>query len=381
MGPGGLVPAMEHDTKRKNGRKVAEPPAPRLNGYTPAQARAVIKAAGLNYVSPDALTIVRKRTGTGFTYAAKSGKTIPPGPVRQRLKSLAVPPAYQDVRYAEDPRAHIQAIGRDDAGRLQYRYHADWEHVRETVKAEHLVKLAQSMPRIRRRVARELAAGTPTREFALAAVIELVGCSAIRAGDEAYARQRGTRGATTLRKSHVTIAGDRITLVFPAKSGQKVTRTVRAPRLTRALRVLRDLPGRRLFQYRDEDGTVRRVRREQVNAFLQELAGTTISLKDFRTLTACAAVMQALARTEPAPSERKRRKQVLEAVRLAAEELANTPAICRKSYVHETVVSAFERGALLRYSEQLRRCRTLTGRERVLAAVISKAETLKPHAA
>jgi DNA topoisomerase I len=365
---------MGRKTKTNHRRSEPDQPTPRLNGYTPEQAEAVIEAAGLNYVSPDALTIQRRRTGAGFTFVDKTGKTIPPGSVRQRLKSLAVPPAYQDVFYAEDPRAHLQAIGRDEAGRLQYRYHPDWERVRETVKAEHLVKLAKALPRIRRRVARELAAKEPTRAFALAAVIELVGRSAIRAGGQAYAKQRGTRGAATLRKTHVTIDGDRITLCFPAKSGQKVTRTIRAPKLARALGVMRELSGKRLFQYRDEDGTIRQVRRRQVNAFLQELAGVDISLKDFRTLIACAAVMQALARTEPAPSERKRRKQVLDAVRLAAEELANTPAICRKSYVHDTVVSAFEQGALLRYSKQLRRCRTLTGRERVLAAVIAKAE-------
>lgn len=365
-------------SKTKSARTSPDAPAPRLNGYSPAEAAALIGAAGLHYVTTEALTIQRRRTGTGFSYVRPDGKTIPPGPVRQRLKSLAVPPAYQDVFYAEDPRAHIQAIGRDEAGRLQYRYHPDWERVRETVKAEHLLKLAQSLPRIRRRIARELAAMAPTRAFALAAVIELVGRSAIRAGGEAYAKQRGTRGAATLRKSHVVVEGDRITLSFPAKSGQKVTRMVRCARLVRAIEVLRRLPGKRLFQYRDDSGIIRQVRRRQVNAFLQELAGANISLKDFRTLIACAAVMQALAAAQPAESERRRRKQVLDAVRLAAQELANTPAICRKSYVHETVVSAFEQGALQRYADKLKRCRSLSTRERVLAAIISNAQ---PHAA
>jgi DNA topoisomerase-1 len=285
--------------KTKRARS-APSPTPRLNGYSPAEAEALIEAAGLRYVTTDALTIQRRRSGTGFSYVDRDGKTIPPGPVRQRLKRLAVPPAYQDVFYAEDPRAHIQAIGRDDARRLQYRYHPDWERVRETVKAEHLLKLAKALPRIRRRLAKELAAKEPTRAFALAAVIELVGRSAIRAGGETYAKQRGTRGAATLRKSHVVIEGDRVTLAFPAKSGQKVTRMVRCARLVQALEVVRRLPGKRLFQYRDESGVIRQVRRRQVNAFLQQLAGVNISLKDFRTLIACAAVMQALAAAQPA---------------------------------------------------------------------------------
>jgi DNA topoisomerase-1 len=348
--------------------------APRLNGYSPSQAAKLIEAAGLRYVTTDALTITRKRSGASFSYVDKRGKTIPPGPLRARLRSLAVPPAYEQVFYAEDARAHIQAIGRDAAGRQQYRYHPDWARVREAVKAEHLVQLAKSLPRIRRNIGRHLAGRTPSREFALAAVIELVGRSAIRAGGEAYVRAHGTRGAATLRKSHVGIEGDLITLTFPAKSGQTVHREVRAPRLARALRVLQRLPGRRLFQYRDEDGTVRRVRRRQVNAFLQELAGVDITLKDFRTLIACAAVTHALAVMAPAPSQRRRRKQVLDAVRIAAGELANTPAICRKSYVHDTVVSAFEEGMLQRFSDQLKRSRSLAAREKVLASIISAAQ-------
>jgi DNA topoisomerase-1 len=366
-----LIFAMAKTTRKSGRRRPA--PVPRLNGYDPVQAAALIRAAGLRYVATDELTIERRRIGGGFSYVDGKGKPIPPGPVRQRLKSLAVPPAYQQVFYAADPRAHIQAIGRDVAGRLQYRYHPDWVRVRETIKAEHLVKLTTSLPRIRRRLGRHLAGDEPTREFALAAVIELVGCSAIRAGGEAYARARGTRGAATLRKSHVRVEGDVITLTFPAKSNKTVTRQVRSKRLARAFDVLRGLPGRRLFQYRDPRGAVQRVRRRQVNGFLQEIAGVEISLKDFRTLIACAAVMHALAHTEPARSERRRRKQVLDAVRSAAEELANTPAICRKSYVHETVVSAFEQGALQRFSEQLKRSRSPAQREKVLASIIAGA--------
>jgi DNA topoisomerase-1 len=340
------------------------------NGIDQRRLAGLVKAAGLCYVSTDQLVLRRRRHGARFSYVDRAGKPCSPATVR-RLKQLAVPPAYEDVFYAEDPRAHIQAFGRDAAGRLQYRYHSDWVQVRETIKARQLVQLVEALPRIRRSIARHLAVRKPSREFALAAVIDLVGRSAIRAGSNAYARARGTRGATTLRKSHVSIDGPVITLTFPSKGGSKISRKIRAARLAAAFTVLQRLPGRRLFQYRDPSGTVRRVNRRQVNEFLHEIAGVKISLKDFRTLIACGAVMQALARTPPAPSRRRRRRQVLDAVRVAAEELANTPAICRRSYVHDTVVSAFENGALQRFSDNLKRCRSPAARERLLAKIIA----------
>ena len=163
---------------------------------------------GLRHVSSDVLSIRRRRCGKGWTYLAPDGRTIRDRAIVRRLARLAVPPAYADVLYAEDPAAHLQAIGRDAAGRLQYRYHADWEKVREIRKAARLARLADVLPRIRRSVGQHLSAPEPTRESALAAVIELVACSAIRPGSESYARQHGTRGATTLLKSNVTLDGD-----------------------------------------------------------------------------------------------------------------------------------------------------------------------------
>jgi DNA topoisomerase I len=348
----------------------------RANGNDDRRVASLIRAAGLRYVTTDQLALRRRPRRAGFAYSDRAGKPCDAATVR-RLKSLAVPPAYEDVFYAEDARAHIQAIGRDAAGRLQYRYHPQWLQVRETLKARQLVQLVKALPRIRRRIVRCLAGSEPSREFALAAVVELVGRSAIRAGSDAYAQARGTRGAATLRKSHIAVDGALVTLTFPGKGGRKVVRGFRAARLARALTALRRLPGPRIFQYRDESGVVRRVKRRQVNVFLHEIAGVDISLKDFRTLIACAAVLQALARTPPAPSARRRRRQVLDAVRVAADELANTPAICRRSYVHDTVVSAFENGALQRFSASLKRCQSPAGRERILAKIVAGASS--PH--
>jgi DNA topoisomerase I len=348
------------------------------NGATPS-AIAFAKRLGLRHVTTDALSIRRRRCGRGWAYIRDDGRPIQDARVVRRLARLAVPPAYKDVFFAADPAAHLQAIGRDAAGRLQYRYHPEWDQVRELRKARRLARLADALPQVRRSVGQHLASDSPTREFASAAVIELVARSAIRAGSEDYTRLNGTRGAATLLKSNVTTYGESITLRFRSKGGKIVTKEFTAPRLVRAIGLLRPLPGRRLFQYRAEDGTVRGVTAREVNAFLREIAGANISLKDFRTLLASASVLEMLARTKPAATEHQRRKQVLEAVCAAAEDLANTPTICRKSYVHDTVVTAFEDGVLERFAKTLKNCRSPTSRAKVLARIIATAGSPGPR--
>jgi DNA topoisomerase I len=360
--------AMPLESVAENG---AEPPRRKRM----SSAAALAKRLGLVLIATDHLSIRRRRCGRGFAFYWPDGTLVRDRSVVRRLNSLAVPPAYHDVLYAHDPAAHIQATGRDAAGRLQYRYHPEWEKVREARKAQRLARLADVLPRIRRSVAQHLSGGDPTRELALAAVIELVARSAIRTGGESYARMNGTRGAATLLKSNVTLSGEGIILEFRSKGGKDVCKEFSAPRLCQVIEVLRRLPGRRLFQYRDEAGAVRPVRAREVNVFLRSLAGVNISLKDFRTLCASAAVLDRLARTLPAASARQRRRQVLEAVRAAAEELHNTPAICRKSYVHESVVSAFENGVLERFAATLRSCRSTARKEQFLAQVVATGST------
>lgn len=338
-----------------------------------SSAETLARRLGLRLATSDELGIRRRRCGRGFAYYAAGGERIRDRSVVRRLSALAVPPAYRDVLYAEDPSAHLQAIGRDAAGRLQYRYHPAWEKVREARKAQRLARLVEAMPRIRRSVAQYLGAEEPTRELALAAVIELVARSAIRPGSESYARLSGTRGAATLLKSNVTLSGETITLSFRSKGGKVVQKAFPSARLAAAIAVLRRLPGRRLFQFSDESGAVRAVRARDVNAFLRSVAEAQISLKDFRTLCASASAFDMLARTLPAASARQRRRQVLEAVRAAAAELHNTPAICRKSYVHAAVVNAFENGVLERFSEALRSSRSQARKEKFLADVVNSA--------
>jgi DNA topoisomerase-1 len=331
-----------------------------------------MKQLGLRYIATDELTIRRRRKGEGFTFLSANGRTIRDEITRARLKRLAVPPAYEDVLYAADPRAHIQAIGRDAAGRLQYRYHPEWEQVREKRKARRLQRLVEALPRIRRTISKHLGLAEPTREFALSAVIGLVACSAIRPGSESYAKQNGTRGAATLHKSNIAVNGATVALKFRAKGGKDIDKEFHCPRVASALNVLRALPGKRMFQYRGDDGAVRIVTAADVNVFLREVAGVRISLKDFRTLCASGAALEALARIAPATSERGRRRQVKEAVKAVSEELSNTPTICARSYVHRTVVAAFENGALEKFSVTLKGRRSPARREQLLAQVVAR---------
>jgi DNA topoisomerase I len=329
-----------------------------------------MKQLGLRYISTDELTIRRKRIGDKFTFVSARGRTIRDEITCARLKRLAVPPAYEEVLYATDTRAHIQAIGRDAAGRLQYRYHVEWEKVREQRKARRLRRLVEALPRIRRAVNKHLGTAEPAREFALAAVIEFVSCSAIRAGGESYVKSNRTRGAATMLKSNIVVSGATIALKFRAKGGKTIEKEFHSPRGVSAINVLRALPGRRMFQYRGEDG-VRIVTASDVNAFLREIAGVKISLKDFRTLCASGAALEALAHVEPAASAHGRRRQVRAAVTAVSEQLSNTPAIARKSYVHQTVVAAFENGKLEKFSEALKGRRSPAHREKLLAQVIA----------
>src|SRR5436305_9202812 len=335
--------------------------------------QALAEELGLKLGDQNELTIRRIKRGKSYSFIRANGTAIRHVGTIKRLNSMAVPPAYREVRYSPDPSTHLQAVGVDAAGRLQYRYHADWEKVREQRKAHRLARLVGALPKIRRNVSMHLSGDAPTREFALSAVIELIARTAIRPGSESYARLSGTRGASTLLKSNVAIEDDCIVLTFKAKGGKAVRKECDAAKLVRAIGILRELPGKRMFQYRDDAGNIRVVNATQVNEFLREIAGIRISLKDFRTLMASAVVLESLSRISPASSARGRKRQVLEAVRAAADELSNTPAICRKSYVHDTIVTAFEDGILERFVATMKGYRSQSKREQLLAQVVATA--------
>lgn len=340
----------------------------------PVSAATLAKKLGLRIAEPASLTIRRKPEGESWSYWSDRGRRISDKRVVLRLNKLAMPPAYEDVRLAADARAHIQAIGRDAAGRLQYRYHPDWEKVRDIRKTQQLIDLIEVLPRIRRALAAKLGEETLSREFALAAIIELIAASAIRAGSEEYARDHKTRGAATLLKSNVRCGDDgAIQLCFRAKGGKQVRKEVKHARLCSAIGRLRELPGARMFQYHGEDGAVRAASAADANAYLREIAGCPISLKDFRTLCGTADVIETLAAVEPAKNARLRRKQIVEAIKAAAKTLENTPAVCRKSYVHSAVLTAFEAGMLKEFATVLKAARSSAPAQNAVGAVLEAA--------
>jgi DNA topoisomerase-1 len=315
------------------------------------------------------LTIRRTRTGRGFGYVRADGRRIRDPKILDRLSSLAVPPAYVDVVYAASPSADLQAMGRDAAGRWQYRYHPDWEKVREQRKAKRLLHLLDALPRIRRHVTTALAAREVTRDFAMAAAVALIDASGLRSGTSRHVRLSGARGGVSLLKSNVTVAGKTITLRFRAKGGKQVVKEVNAPRLIPAIKLLMNLRGPRLFAYQADGGAVQAIRVREVNAFLCDIASCKISLKDFRTLRASLGVLNTLLKTERGGSERRRKRQIKEAVAGAAEELSNTPAVCRRSYVHASIVDAFEEGALP--SQAGGRKRRMPSSKNILAEIVA----------
>lgn len=335
-----------------------------------ADLRRLMRRNGLAHGRADQLNVTRKALRRGYAFFSANERRIQDAATIDRLNALAVPPAYTDVRYAADPRSHLQAIGKDAAGRLQYRYHPAWEGVRETLKADRLAEMVKALPRLRRVIARDLKLTDETRAFAAACCVEMVARTAIRAGGERYEQQRGSRGATTLLKSNAQWENSVIVLSFKGKGGKQIMRGARTPLLCAALARLKALPGRHLFQYRGADGALYRLRAADVNQYLKNAAGCAISLKDFRTLLASSLVARSLAAVEPHESQAGRNRQVKAAVADAAEELANTPTVCRKSYVHESVVEAFEDGTLQRLA---RRKPKGAPAEALLAAIIADA--------
>ena len=309
-----------------------------------------LKAASLEFTRPGHLKIRRIRRGNGFTYVRSDGSKIRERTTIRRLERLAVPPAYRETVFAINPHAHIQAVGRDAAGRLQYRYHPNWERIRELRKARRLARLIDLMPSVRRNIARLLKQKDTTRDVVAATMVDLIACTAIRSGSEAYARERGTRGAATLLKRHVRVIGDEIVLSFPGKGGKWVEKQYRSHRLSTAIRRLLRIPGSRVFQYIADNGAVQPLRRRDATVFLRKITTDKVSLKDFRTLSACSHALEHLARLDPRPSERGKRTQIKSVLRQVANELANTPAVCKRSYVHALVIKAFENGRLRKLS-------------------------------
>ena len=284
--------------------------------------------------------ISRRRAGRGFTYLDPDGKRIRDRDTLARIRSLAVPPAWTDVWICPDPLGHLQATGRDARGRKQYRYHPRYRARRESDKYERLVAFARALPAIRRQVDRDLARPGLPREKVLAAVVRLLELTLIRVGNEEYRRLNRSFGLTTLRDRHATVEGTKIRFRFRGKSGREHEVGLRDRRLATVVQRCRDLPGQELFQYVGEDGEPVEIASDDVNEYLRAIA-PDVTAKDFRTWAGTVLAYRALRALEEPETKRDAERNVVSAIRDTADQLGNTAAVCRRSYVHPVVVEAY----------------------------------------
>ena len=302
--------------------------------------------AGLRYVSGGP-GIVRRRAGSGFSYVGPDGTRVTDADELRRIRSLAIPPAWRDVWICPRPHGHLQAVGRDARGRKQYRYHPRWRAVRDETKYARMTAFGRALPKIRGRVERDLARAGLPREKVLATVVRLLETTCLRVGNEEYARTNGSFGLTTLRTRHVDVSGSTLRFEFRAKGGKTVSVGVTDRRVARVVRRCQDLPGQELFQYVDEAGVLQAIDSADVNAYLREISGEDFTAKDFRTWIGTVAAARALSEVPAFASKTQARRNVVRAIESVAAQLGNTPAICRKSYVHPAVIDTYLSGIVV----------------------------------
>jgi DNA topoisomerase-1 len=304
------------------------------------------RAAGLRYVSDEGLPGITRHGAPGrFHYKRPDGSLVRDKSTLNRIKALAIPPAWKNVWIAPFANAHLMATGRDARGRKQYRYHPGFAAVRDADKYAHLACFAASLPVIRSQLKRDMARPGLPREKILATIVTLLEETLIRIGNEDYARANDSFGLTTLRNRHVKVKGTQLRFLFKGKRGKQWSLSIQDRRVARVIRSCQELPGQHLFEYRGDDGTVHAVSSTDVNNYLREIAGADISAKDFRTWAGTVKAAMALRDMGPTPSK-DGKKAVRAVVADVAEELGNTVAVCRKCYIHPQIIAAFEAGAL-----------------------------------
>jgi DNA topoisomerase I len=315
------------------------------------------KPIELRYVAGQEPGLRRVRYGNGFRYVDAAGKPVQDPETLLRIRSLAIPPAYRDVWICATEDGHLQATGRDARGRKQYRYHPGWRAVRDATKFDRMLEFGRALPRVRERVARDLQRSGLARERVLASVVHLLEQTLVRVGNGEYARQNDSFGLTTLRDDHVQVQHETIRFIFRGKSGVPHDVTVQDRRLARVVRGCLDIPGQELFRYVDESGAPRDVGSADVNAYIREVTGGDFTAKDFRTWAASVLALEALG-VRPFTSVTQAKREVVTAVKAVAAKLSNTPAVCRKCYIHPRVIQVYmEAGA-----EGLPAAGTLKGR-------------------
>ena len=310
--------------------------------------REAAEAAGLVYVTDEMPGITRRKAGKGWSFHDPKGKAITDYWEKKRIEGIGVPPAYVDVWICPKANGHIQATGRDDKGRKQYRYHPKWSEARDAAKYAHMAEFGQLLPGIRARVDADMRKQGLPRAKVLATVVSLLEKSLIRVGNEDYAKDNKSYGLTTLRTRHLDVEGATMRFDFKGKSGKMWNLDVKDRRVAKVVRSIQDLPGQQLFQYVDEDGHRQPVDSSDVNEYLREITGgADITAKDFRTWAGTVLASLALQEFEAVDSQARMKKNVKAAIETVAKKLGNTVTICRKCYVHPHVIDSYLDGTLL----------------------------------
>lgn len=305
------------------------------------------KVAGLHYVSDTMPGIQRKKAGQHFSYLDLQGKPIHDSKELQRIKSLGIPPAWTSVWICPDPQGHLQATGRDAKKRKQYRYHPEWRAVRDSTKYDHIITFGETLPLIREHIEHDISLPGLPREKILATVVRLLDATMIRIGNEEYMRENNSFGLTTLHNDHVDVSGSKLHFHFHGKSGKEHAIDLRDKQLARIVKRCQDLPGYQLFEYQDEDGSLRTIDSSDVNTYLREISDQSFTAKDFRTWGGTVIATRTLEELGGFENQTQAKKNVVQAIKTAAEHLGNTPAICRKCYIHPGVIDAYMDGSLL----------------------------------
>lgn len=329
------------------------------------------EAAGLRYVTDEGKGFTRKLNGKHYDFYNRRGQLIRNEAEIQRIRKLAIPPAWTEVWICPDAHGHVQATGRDARGRKQHRYHSKWREVRDDNKFNRMVEFAKALPKIRARTKRDLAARGLTKEKVLAAVIRILETGVIRVGNDEYVKQNNSFGLTTMRDRHVKVRGADIHFAFRGKSGKEHEVQLSDPHLAKIVKGCQDIPGQELFQYFGEDGKRQRIDSNDVNEYLREITKGDFTAKDFRTWAGTVLAAVALREVKKFETQAEAKRNVKAAIESVAKKLGNTVTICRKCYVHPFVLESYMDGTLLMQAARARaNKRGLNAEERLVLGLL-----------
>jgi DNA topoisomerase-1 len=330
-----------------------------------------IKDYNLRYIEEQDLCFKRKRKGKGFIYINGTGKKIRSKKLVQRFESLVIPPAWEDVQICGDENGHIQATGRDSKGRKQYIYHPNWEEFSNLNKFNRMIEFGETLPIIRKRIEKDIKKKSLLRNKVLAVIIRLMEETLIRIGNEIYAEQNKSYGLTTLKDKHIEVNGYTLNFQFNGKGGKPLSVALTDRTLAKITKKCQDLPGQHLFQYLDEDGKRHPVESADVNEYLNSIVEKNFTAKDFRTWGATVAAAEKLNSLPLSGSEKENERNVVKAIKLTADELNNTPAICRKYYVHPDIIESYLDGYLMKEFSKAKKSKSKYGLEKEEKAVLN----------